>query len=119
MTDQEELIQALNQFSALLRVAHFAAIKELLTSELNNKSTLLAYIASDGTLKQTEIAEKAAVSQGTISKWWGRWLDLGLALEGNQGKAKALFNPALYGIDLSSVSKKKVAKDGTNPNAGR
>jgi len=102
-TDATRTAQALRELAALLRVSTSESITRLLKAELAKEGTLRAYQASNGRATQVQVAEQAGINQGTVSKLWQRWLGLGLAVEGEEGRAKALFAPELYGVTPKSV----------------
>ena len=102
-TDTARTAGALRELAALLRVSTSDSITRLLKAELTKEPTLRAYQATDGQASQQEVARRAAIGQATVSRLWQRWLGLGLAVEGEEGRAKALFAPELYGVTLKSI----------------
>ena len=104
-SDITEALQAARELTALLRVSANEPVARLLKAELSKKTTFNAYVATDGKATQAEVAKRAGITQPTVSKLWQRWLTLGLAVEWHDGRAKALFDPPLYGVTLNSVTR--------------
>ncbi len=102
-TDTAGTAQAMRELAALLRVSASESVSRLLKAELSKETTLRAYQATDGRATQGQVAQRAGITQSTVSKLWQRWLSLGLAVEGQEGRAQALFAPEVYGVTLRSV----------------
>ncbi len=108
MNDTEhELMRVMTELGAMMRVAFHGAAQDVIARELAEEASLRAYLATDGRSKQAEVARKAHVSQPTVSRLWKRWIGLGLAVEGEEGRARGLFDPGLYGVTLTSIRGKR------------
>jgi len=104
MPSKDDLI---TELCAVVRAVHHEAIKALLQSELSGEAQLRAYEQSDGSRTQAQVAEAAGTKQPRVSGWWGTWVALGLAVDSEQGRARALFSPSAYGITTDSVKEGK------------
>jgi len=103
MTEAESaILNELRTISALLRLTAHSTIRELLASELASDKTLRAYQGSNGVTSQAQVANDAGVSQPTVSRLWERWKMLGLVVEGAGGRARAVFDPAAYGVGVGA-----------------
>ena len=99
MSDADEaILQEIRTMNALLKLTSHEAVRQLIVSELSAEKTMRVYQASDGATPQAKVARKAGVNQATVSRLWQRWKALGLAVEGDSGRARALFEPGAYGV---------------------
>ena len=102
-TGETEAHQIMRELLALLRITPRESVTSLLKAELTKVPTLKAYLASDGRSTQRQVAKQAGVGQATVSRLWQRWLAFGLAVEADDGRAKALFDPEVYGVTNQSI----------------
>ncbi len=93
---ESAILEELKTVTALLKVTSHGTIGQLLNSELKGEKAARVYEASDGATPQTEVGRKAGVGQATVSRLWQRWKTIGLAVEGESGRARAVFDASAY-----------------------
>ncbi len=64
-----------------------------------------AFNLADGTLTQVEIAKKAGVDQGSLSRAFARWVENGVAFWIGEGKEARLMH--IYAIPITSATRSR------------
>lgn len=120
MTGQDAaVVEELRTIGGLLRLASHETIKQLIASELDDPKTIEVYRATDGVASQGEVARHAGVSQPTVSRLWQRWKTIGLAVDGESGRARALFDAAAYGVGSGAEAGKRTNDRDSAPKGKR
>lgn len=102
MADTEDAVELLREIVHWQRFqnrqALRAALEEILSSETDRK----IYELTDGNRSQPQIAERAKVSQPTISNKWKVWRMLGIVYElpNEPGRCRHLASLKSVGLDL-------------------
>ncbi|MCK4443485.1 MAG: hypothetical protein KAW09_03010 [Thermoplasmata archaeon] len=102
MTNEDKMIELLEELVKWTRVTSIPHVKNLLSEILGSPEERIAYQASDGKSSK-EVANRAGVSFGTVTRWWKIWMKTGIAesipAKGGQ-RAKRIFSLDDFGIDI-------------------
>jgi hypothetical protein len=114
MSDQERVIELLEELLKWTRIASIPKVKNTLIDMLPTTEERVAYQQSDGK-SSTAVSKLANVSYVTISRWWKRWTKAGMAdttsVRGGK-RAVRSFSLEDLGIEL------EVPKEQTKPKEG-
>jgi predicted HTH transcriptional regulator len=107
MSDQEKVIELLEELVKWTKVTSFPKVKEFLLSTLDSPEKMVAYQASNGEKTSREVAKIAKVTRRTITRWWKVWIKVGIAepISVQRGeRAKQFFSLDDFGIEVPTIS---------------
>ena len=121
MTKDDEQTRLLSEILKWIRFAGMKGVKDVLLPELDTDEKRWVYQLSDGTKAIAEIKKITGVSSGTISKYWKKWLKLGL------GETKAVrrgdrfvrsFDLEDFGVNVPEIKANQNAENNNMKNEG-
>lgn len=99
MSNEVDLLAELKEQTRWLRFLGLQQIRPLVAQLLRDERERRAYDLSDGSRTTREVAASAGVSNATISRWWTRWVALGLATTDDRGRARHMVSLADIGVE--------------------
>lgn len=98
---QDPLLAEMQEQTRWLRFLGLQQIRPLLIELLRDERERRAYDLTDGVRTTRELAASSGASNATISRWWTRWVALGLATTNDHGRARHMVKLADIGMSPS------------------
>ena len=84
-----ELTQEVKELKSLSRFQIQPLLETILSPIFDNHKQIRAYELTDGVKGSREIGDITGVNFSTITRWWNKWVELGIVVKvGNQFKKK-------------------------------
>lgn len=96
------------------KIAYDDKVKPLLESILNEPIKIAVYHLSNGENTTRIISKKTGIGTGSVSRWWNKWIDRGIAIpipKGTGFRAKKMFELEDYNIRIPDVSNRNKTQD--------
>ena len=100
LSNPEAVIAELREQTKWLRFLALQQLRPVLEATLQTTTERRAYDASNGASTTREVAAAAEVSAATVSRWWSRWVAIGLGSVDERGRFTRLADLRAVGVDL-------------------
>ena len=97
MSNEEKIIELLNDILKWQRVQGIRTLKEIMSTILDSDEKKLTYENTDGIKGVRDVISIVKVGQGTISRWWNEWYSQGI-LERVGTKYKKIISLKMYNM---------------------
>lgn len=105
MSKDDETVNLLKELVKWTKVTNIPKVKKILLETLPSPEEKVAYELSDGR-SSDKIAKKVGVSSMTITRWWKKWINIGIAesisARGGQ-RAEKTFSLEDFDIEIPKV----------------
>jgi CRP-like cAMP-binding protein len=95
-----EILAELRRTNDHLQVLMIPTLRATLDHVLGGAAERRAYEISDGHLGTREVAARAGASAGSVSGWWNKWRQSGVAIATTSGRVRHVLPLSALGMEV-------------------
>ena len=103
MDAREAILAELRTTNALLHLLLLPTLRATLEQTLGSDAERRAYELSDGARGTRDVARLAGASPGSVSGWWKKWRNAGVALEAPGDRTRHVMPLSAMGLDVPAT----------------